>query len=1069
MGRRAALAFVALLLASPLAAPAEPPGSPSARVLERARFVVFLIPHSHWDIDWLMPWSQASEVARSIILSAAQLADRQSGFRFVADQVAFLKYCWDRSSEAEKRLLRTAVEKGSIEVAGGMVSQPDTVLPSEQGLLWDVLLGHSWVVETLGVEPSPVAWQCDPFGHAPTLPELLVASGYRYVYFGRCGEGQEAWLPHAFWWVGPTGAKVLAFFRGYCDGEFLLRAASADEVRDRLLEIVKDAMSRDGINATILPVGCDFTQPPPNLVRLVDEWNSKYLESTGVGLVVATPTEAFRFIEERYGGKLREVKLDPNPLWQGWYLTRPAAKLAERRASYLLSAVTRMLPLAGIAGLNTSQLAERARRAWFEACMNHHHDSITGTSPDSTWSQSIWPRYERSLAEAEKLFEEALESLAASVGGRSPFSIVVFNPSARVRRGVVLANVTLPSNITSPVAVEGEGGAYPVQVLRRWALNSTHALYELAAETGYVPPLGYKSLELKEGGAEVPAPARASLEGDRAVLENAYVRLVVNLRAGGVLEELVDKVSGTRILEAGSGEVVYYRDWGDVYGFSLGSAIAVSRSFRVEKAEVVWSGPLAAKLRVKLSGAAALELEYTLYYDERGFDLAATVAALKDSTAALALRGLSGRFVSGVAFGAVERPLDSRFWPVGYWFAVERPGGPSLAVVNRGAAQGVRSYAGEIEIGLTRDCSTPKRDKITFTDQEPHRIELRFLIYEGSWRERLLWLDAYDFNYPLIAVAAPPGNPVLPPQLGLMSADGGAELVDALPLGDSTYVFVFSNPLAGAFQALAAFNVSKARISLVDGRELGPAQLRALRGASEIALSGAISAVKLGLRGGYAEVGRGEVELKVENLTVEGGRKVDALVSMRDAAGAPLAGKLVELWCSGSVGPILLARALTGLDGNARFSLEANASGPSRVFARFAGDLAHRPAESRPALAELQPRYRVTLLVVGPLGEPVASAYVSAAGAGVQARAYTDASGRAELTLPPGSYTVRVLHGSARAELNVDVAGPREIRVTISSPETAARQPTLWLAALAAGAALAAFALARLTRRRARG
>jgi hypothetical protein len=98
---------------------------------------------------------------------------------------------------------------------------------------------------------------------------------------------------------------------------------------------------------------------------------------------------------------------------------------------------------------------------------------------------------------------------------------------------------------------------------------------------------------------------------------------------------------------------------------------------------------------------------------------------------------------------------------------------------------------------LTRDCSTPKRDKITFADQEPHRIELRFLIYGGSWRERLLWLDAYDFNYPLIAVAAPPGKPVLPPQLGLMSADGGAELVDALPLGDSTYVFVFSNPSRG--------------------------------------------------------------------------------------------------------------------------------------------------------------------------------------------------------------------------------------------------------------------------------
>jgi len=669
-GRAAALILAALLPALPLNASGAPISSPSGRVLERAKFVVFLIPHSHWDPDWLMPWSQASEVVRSIILSAAQLAERQTEFRFVADQVAFLKYYWERSGEAERRLFLAAVRRGSIEIAGGMVSQPDTVLPSEQGLLWDVLLGHSWVSETLGVKPSPVAWQCDPFGHAPTLPELLAASGYRYVYFGRCGEGQEGWLPRAFWWVGPTGAKVLAFFRGYCDGEFLLHATSAGEVYAKLLDVVRDAMGRDGINATILPVGCDFTQPPPNLVKLVGEWNSKYLESTGVGLVIATPSEAFKFIEERYGGKLREVRLDPNPLWQGWYLTRPAAKLAERRASYLLSTVTKMLPLAELAGLDVSELVQRARDAWFDVCVNHHHDSITGTSPDSTWLQSTWPRYVRALAGARELFESALAALAGSVGGRSASSIVVFNPSTRVRRGVVLVNATLPGNLTRLVAVDGEGCAHPVQVLSVRGINSTHALYELAVETGYVPPLGYKSLELMEGEVEVPAPVQASIEGDRAVLENAYVRLVVNLRAGGVVEELVDKVSGSRVLKAGSGEVVYYRDWGDVYGFSLGSAIASSRGFRVEGAGVLWEGPLVAKLRVELSGAAKLQLEYLLYYDERGFDLAVTVAALKDSTAVLVLRGPSGRFVSGVAFRAVERPLDARFWPVGYRFAI---------------------------------------------------------------------------------------------------------------------------------------------------------------------------------------------------------------------------------------------------------------------------------------------------------------------------------------------------------------------------------------------------------------
>ncbi|MEM1930163.1 MAG: hypothetical protein QXH81_09355 [Thermofilaceae archaeon] len=1033
-------------------------------VLSEASFVVFLIPHSHWDPDWLMPWSESSEKVRSIIASAAKLAVAQPGFKFVVDQVCFLRYFWERASEAEREFFKEAVRRGAIEIAGGMVSQPDTNLVSEPGLVWDAFLGRRWTMENLGVEPSPVAWQCDPFGHAPTLPEFLVASGYRYVYFGRCGEGQEGWLPHAFWWVGPTGARVLAYFRDYCAGEFLSRAGSADEVVSRILEIVEEARRRDGIGAAILLVGCDFTPPPIRLVDLVSDWNQRYLTRTGVGLVIATPSEAFRFIEERYGGRLREIKLDPNPLWQGWYITRPSAKLVERRASMLLSTITKLLPLAALAGLNTSWIAEQAASIWFDLCVNHHHDSITGTSPDSTWKGSIWPRYAGALASAERLHSEFIARLAESIGGRSLHSIVVFNPSARTRSGIVFVNATLRSGISSLVAIDEEG-VHPVQILGARPLNVTHSIYELAVDVGRTPPLGYKTLELVEGGLQVQSPASARIEGGKAVLENAYVRLVVNVEKGGLIEELVDKVSGSRLLRAPSGEILFYRDWGDVYGFSLGSPVAVSRAFSVAKAEVVWSGPLVAKLLLQLKGATDVQLEYTVCYDVRGVDLSVTVAALKDTTAVLALSGIAGRVVRGAPFGAVEGG-DARFWPVAYWFAIEPLRGPSLLVINRGAAQGVRFLVGSVEIGLTRDCSTPKADKITFTDQDWHTIELRLLAYSGGWRDNLVWLEAYDFNNPLVAVVVTPDRAKLPPRFGLLSANWGAELVDALPLQDWN-VLTFSNYLpTRSITLYTALEVAGALSSLIDGRPLSPLQPDEA-GVVLPANASLVSAlVKWGPR---LEPLRPRVATLRLSLVNASGMAIEVGVSLRGEDGEPLPGRILRLLARSDASKLEVARALTDAEGRARITLELNASGPLELYAVFDGDLLYGASESNSVVVEVVPVFRFSVLVLDPLGDPLPGARVTITGAGRTVFTRTDEHGVAEALLAPGTYRVSVTYADAVETLYVQVSGVASIEVKLSSLRLLLSLPKIRLAIIAVlFAALLAAALLRLVKARER-
>src|SRR5262249_25607895 len=128
-------------------------------------------------------------------------------------------------------------------IVGGGMTSPDTLLPNEEALVRDYLLGSLFAERALGTQVR-TAWVPDSFGHSAALPDLLSAMGIGAIGFGRADGARDPFevqyehlLPDQpgstagaladaksadFVWTGPGGGELLAHFMPvalYCQGD----------------------------------------------------------------------------------------------------------------------------------------------------------------------------------------------------------------------------------------------------------------------------------------------------------------------------------------------------------------------------------------------------------------------------------------------------------------------------------------------------------------------------------------------------------------------------------------------------------------------------------------------------------------------------------------------------------------------------------------------------------------------------------------------------------------------------------------------------------------------------------
>jgi len=381
--------------------------------------VLILTESSHWDPNWLLTSEVYFDrfVRNNLDLAIAALQAEPRRI-YGIECVFFLRMYWDRCPE-QREAVRDLVNTGQLRLTHSAVTTADTLLPSTEALLRDILVGQEWLRGN-GMTPEPtLAYFTDSFGASPMLPSVLQAAGFTSTaitrvdgmagmgsdielgsHFPRPGTSAELLLEREksidFVWRDGNGAEALTHWNAFTYGQgdmlahrgisrmYLIGLALSDRsdrhVARRIGQFAAKLAPVSRTPYMLCPMGYDFIEPLPDLVGLLDRYNSNHYAETGIWAVNAGYDDYMALIAP-YRDTLPVVELDPNPYWTGFYAARPVLKdQCHRLVDGLLLAEELALSQRDQAAARdvTDELVE----AWWAAVTANHHDFITGTSPD---------------------------------------------------------------------------------------------------------------------------------------------------------------------------------------------------------------------------------------------------------------------------------------------------------------------------------------------------------------------------------------------------------------------------------------------------------------------------------------------------------------------------------------------------------------------------------------------------------------------------------------------------------------------------------------------------------------
>ena len=471
--------------------------------------LVHVVPHTHWDREWYLSF-QSFRLRLVDLLDdlLERMASDPSYKRFLLDgQLAVVDDYLAVRPHAEERL-RRLVGSGRISV-GPWYTLPDEFLVSGETLVRDLQRGL-WTGDRFGGAMA-VGYLPDMFGHVAQMPQILRQFGFEQAVVWR---GVPAAVDRSgFWWRAPDGATVRAEYlpQGYGNG-----AALPDDAK-ALVEQVGDFADRwsDLVTGPILWMnGMDHQMPQPWLGRVVAEAND--IQDDLRFEVVSLPEH------------LGAAPTDGLPTWDGELRSGARANLlmgvASNRADVRQAAARAERSLERLAEPLCALYLRPERwpetlldEAWHAVIRNAAHDSVCACSVDEV-CDAVLHRYTEARDIAQGLAERAASRLRSQVATGDPGEVVVVNPTARTRSGLV--EVGLPGERapegtqlvhTRPedaVLIEGPATLVTPAVEQIDSLRSVEAFtLETAAGTPLVT-------NRREGRSRLVTPAvQAALDG----------------------------------------------------------------------------------------------------------------------------------------------------------------------------------------------------------------------------------------------------------------------------------------------------------------------------------------------------------------------------------------------------------------------------------------------------------------------------------------------------------------------------------------------------------------------------
>lgn len=444
-----------------------------------------LVPHTHWDREWYLPF-------QSFRVKLVRLIDRL--LEILQADPAFVNFTLDGQTillddylairpENEASLIHQ-VRSGRLHI-GPWYVLPDEFLVSPEALVRNLLFGKA-ICGRFG-SSMKVGYLPDPFGHIGQMPQILRGFGINWAAFKR-GLSQEGCELD---WLAPDGSRVLtAYLRDGYDNAARLPTA-VEPFTSAILAARDSLLPHARTNHLLLLNGTDHHEPQPEIPALISSFQHEKDQ-----LLLSSLEEYFQGVENDLAGSELQIPSlqgelrDParHHLLSGvlssriWIKQRNHASeiLLERWAEPFNAWCSALAVDFSDRFLWTGHLATPWMRgassfldeAWRVLLSCQPHDSICGCSIDQV-HEEMKSRFDQVDQIGRVITGQALAAIAEQTSTDSPSpkraraAIVTFNPHPFVYSGCATATFELPAGLDRFEILDLRGNSVPYRIRSR--------------------------------------------------------------------------------------------------------------------------------------------------------------------------------------------------------------------------------------------------------------------------------------------------------------------------------------------------------------------------------------------------------------------------------------------------------------------------------------------------------------------------------------------------------------------------------------------------------------------------
>lgn len=732
---------------------------------------VFLIPHFHYDTEWVMTKEEYAKIASQNIKRLLEIMRKNKDFKFVLDQYLLLEQFSKFYPSLWGELIKR-IKEGRIELVCGMYVMPDALLPGVESEIRQILYAKP-LFEKVGGEVK-VGWMIDAFGQHSQTPQLFKKAGYKYYTFKRGYRGEPTM---DFIWKGLDGSEILVHYLLFSYDALWL--PEDVELGEKLLLNAIERAKPHAIHGHLMVLtGSDFSKPNPKLPEIV----KRAREISGLDIRIATPIEFLREIE-RFKDELPVVEDEMifgryHRVLPGCYSSRINVKQKYREVEFLLQGVETLSTFAYILG--KSYPRARLKKAWKLLLENAFHDVICGCGIDEIY-ESAEKRFKESKSLAFELSERGMKFIAKCVNTRGDgIPLILFNPLPWEREEVAEFSIDLTALDSKGFEiVSHEGEEIPYEALN-FELDEEGKITQVRV-LGKVklPPLGYKLFYVKPSN-EIKVQEKT----EELKIENEFFKVIFKPEMG-----TIDVYSNGELIIENGNDLEISTDVGDLY-----YSIEPKGGYKVKLSEALTKPEYLRDIAdikydivemFKSSSELRESIRYTvkaIWREETLFEAKVIVSLYKGMPRIdfkldidfnyphTILRVLfptkieSEIFYSEIPGGVVKREkvVESKGWveehpstyPVQNWIAYE-DNEKGVALINAGLPEH-KIENNTIKLTLLRSV-----DVVSWGNAGPrfytpkalmigkHTFRYSLVPYKGSWKENKVHKIAYSFNAPI--------------------------------------------------------------------------------------------------------------------------------------------------------------------------------------------------------------------------------------------------------------------------------------------------------------------------------